>query len=152
MLRGKNKREDFLAREYFTSKPIYSKADVFATGVLLYYMLVGEFPFKGGGFIFLIWLQDNNLDRISNIRKHEFDTSKLEALQIDPSLIEFIDKLLMKNPGKRPDFEEILQHQLMGDLNVHNLTTSTQDVKLENRLSKLIKEAKLSEVQMALHE
>ena len=48
ILKGKNKREDFMAREYFTSKAITTKADVFSAGVLLYYMLVGEFPFKGG--------------------------------------------------------------------------------------------------------
>ena len=58
----------------------------------------------------------------------------------------------MKNPKDRPDLEEILQHQLIKDLNNHTQSTSTKDIKLENRLKKLTKEVNLSEIQTILHE
>lgn len=114
---------------------------------MLYYMLVGEFPFEGGEPD-----PENNLDRISNIRKNEFKADKLEALKIDPSIIELIRSLLAKNPNQRPTHLEILKHPKVVELESLEESPSQQDTGLRRRLDKYRNEEPLDELQQVIHE
>lgn len=73
-----------------------SKADVWALGVLLYYLLTRKYPFRASN---------------DNVLFHKIRSDKPNLWIInDPDAVALLDKIFNKNQDLRPSCEEILRH------------------------------------------
>ena len=78
-------------------------ADMWALGILLYAMLSGKFPFKGG----------SDRELYKNIAKGEFAFSSSCTLSSKAKAL--IKQLLQMDPNKRPTCDEVLADPFMSD-------------------------------------
>lgn len=79
------------------------KADVWATGVILFNLLTGDLPYSGATVYLLM-------------KSIEEDPVPFPNLQAYPNLDNFLKFLLEKDPGKRPTASELLNHPLFHEL------------------------------------
>lgn len=87
---------EYLAPELILQKPYSYPVDIWALGILTYEMLIGTTPFY----------DDNRTKMYANIISAEPYFPK----SMDRRIIDFIQKLLTKNPKKRPTFDELKSH------------------------------------------
>ena len=85
-----------MAPELHLKKSYDGKVDIWAIGVIYYYMLVGKLPFKG---IRLYDLENNRIEDDPVFPKSKFISSRSQKL---------ILKLLEKNPDNRYTTKEVL--------------------------------------------
>lgn len=87
----------FQAPEIATGKETFdgTKADVWAAGVTLFFLVTGKYPFSGGNVFHLF----------ENIAKGAFDLP-----QVDPLLRDLLAKMLTKDPCDRISVYQISQH------------------------------------------
>lgn len=88
----------YVAPESISGKQCDGKADMYSLGVMLFEMLAGEVPFKMNG-----------QDLISILKKHIYDQPpRISSLVagIPPKLEDLINRLLEKEPEKRPSAVE----------------------------------------------
>ena len=64
--------ENFIAPEFFNKESVDDRSDIFSAGVLLYFMLSGEFPFKAGNqqtnSLYYQWLSEYIIYRFKKIK------------------------------------------------------------------------------------
>ena len=98
-----------MAPEILSGKSYGRQADIWAIGVLLYVLLVAEFPFKG----------INILDEIKTRCSSSFsfyDVGKVRGIKSKKQeilLLDFFQHLFEIDPAKRFSIHQILNHGLM---------------------------------------
>ena len=90
----------YMAPESFKKSKCSYKIDIWAIGIIIYYLLVGELPFYG---------DRNNKDEIeTKIISGKFDfPSNIVISKIAKNLIR---QILVKDPNRRPTLNQILEH------------------------------------------
>jgi calcium-dependent protein kinase len=90
----------YMAPEVLTRK-YGPECDIWAVGVIMYFMLSGEMPFTS----------DNRKDLFRKIRKEPINLALPEWEGLSSSSKDLVEKLLIKDPKKRITITEALQHQ-----------------------------------------
>lgn len=76
------------------------KTDLWSVGVMLFYMLVGKFPFEG----------ESHAELFANIQNNKYDEISLKKARCSADAKNLVDKLLVKNEKKRYGIDEALSH------------------------------------------
>lgn len=87
---------EYMAPEIFENKPYNEKVDIWSLGILIYELLHGNSPFKGGSV----------LDIYKNILKGKLEFKK----NLCNSVKNLISQILQYDMNKRPSIEQILIH------------------------------------------
>ncbi|KAH0795803.1 AGC family protein kinase [Histomonas meleagridis] len=87
---------EYLAPEVLLQKPYNYKIDIWALGILTYEMILGTTPF----------FDENKVKMFTNIVSGELYFPP----ELDRRIVDFIQKLLTKNPEKRPTFDQLKSH------------------------------------------
>ena len=93
----------YMAPECFINNKDYKvdgRIDVWASGVILYGMLHGSLPFKGG----------NNYEIIEAIKEGKFKVDPLIEKNISEGCLEVLKLCLDPNPKSRVTMEELADH------------------------------------------
>ena len=85
--------DEYIAPEMYLGGPITEKCDVWSFGVLLYCMLVGQYPFHGS---------------VEKIKIGKWDIP--EDCAITSEAHDLLSKLFVLDPYSRISFEEVLRH------------------------------------------
>ncbi len=92
------------------------KSDIWVCGILFYLLISGNTPFVG-----------NSRDDLKNaIVNKKLKISPLKKKGVSKVLIELIQKMLIKNPSKRPDCDELLKSDFFKEDEI-NLNLSFND-------------------------
>lgn len=91
---------DYVAPEILSYEPIHIGSDMWSIGVLTYVILTGCSPFAG----------DNKQETFLNISQVNVDFPSELFGDISKGAIDFISKLLVRNPEKRMTARECLNH------------------------------------------
>lgn len=87
---------EYMAPEIFENKPYNEKVDIWSLGILIYELLHGSSPFKGGSV----------LDIYKNILKGKLEFKK----SLCNNVKNLINQILQYDMNKRPSIEQILTH------------------------------------------
>eukprot|EP00096_Caligus_rogercresseyi_P010756 TRINITY_DN4015_c0_g2_i1.p1 TRINITY_DN4015_c0_g2~~TRINITY_DN4015_c0_g2_i1.p1 ORF type:complete len:668 (+),score=177.23 TRINITY_DN4015_c0_g2_i1:176-2179(+) len=91
---------EFVAPEVVNFEPIGYATDMWAVGVICYVLLSGLSPFMG----------DTDLETMANVTIAEYDYEDEVFENVSEPAKDFIDKLLMKEKGKRYSCKSCLSH------------------------------------------
>uniref|UniRef100_A0A3Q0KKC3 Serine/threonine kinase n=1 Tax=Schistosoma mansoni TaxID=6183 RepID=A0A3Q0KKC3_SCHMA len=92
---------EFVSPEVISYEPVSPAADMWSLGVICYVMLSGLSPFLG----------DSQGETLANIIRVKYNFDYTEFAEISNDAMDFIRKLLVKDPRKRMTATECLQHQ-----------------------------------------
>ncbi|XP_071743068.1 uncharacterized protein [Lepeophtheirus salmonis] len=98
---------EFVAPEVVNFEPIGYATDMWAVGVICYVLLSGLSPFMG----------DTDLETMANVTIAEYDYDDEVFDNVSDYAKDFIDKLLMKEKGKRYSCKSCLQHPWLNNFN-----------------------------------
>ncbi|MCQ2817017.1 MAG: protein kinase [archaeon] len=120
----------FIAPEILRGKAYDSKCDLFSTGVILYLLLCGEYPFNG----------DSTKELFKNIvnQKVEFKEDVWKTISDDAK--DLLIHLLEKDPAKRYDSRKALDH----DWIVKNIKAVNEKINVVSKenIAKVVKNIK----------
>lgn len=91
----------FIAPEILSENGYDFKCDIWASGILMYLTLFGRFPFEG----------DNAQQIFEKIKSDKLNIPTKDASRFSPECIDFLQKILEKNPKKRLSAQEALAHK-----------------------------------------
>ncbi|KAJ8279677.1 hypothetical protein COCON_G00067430 [Conger conger] len=91
---------EYVAPEILNYEPISTATDMWSIGVLAYVMLTGTSPFLG----------DDKQETFLNISQINISYTEEELEGLEPSAIQFMKSLLIKEPQARATAEACLQH------------------------------------------
>ncbi|XP_045610149.1 uncharacterized protein [Procambarus clarkii] len=94
---------DYVAPEILLYEPITKKTDMWSLGVLTYVLLTGFLPFGG----------DTDQETFLQISRGELDFPEELFEDISPEAINFIQRLLVRQPERRMSAQECLSHAWM---------------------------------------
>lgn len=94
---------DYVAPEILHYEPITTRTDMWSMGVLTYVLLTGFLPFGG----------DSDQETFMQISRGELDFPNELFEDITPEAIDFMKKLLIRQPEKRMSARECLNHPWM---------------------------------------
>ncbi|XP_076065454.1 uncharacterized protein LOC143039386 [Oratosquilla oratoria] len=94
---------DYVAPEIIHYEPITTKTDMWSVGILTYVLLTGFLPFGG----------DTDQETFLEISKGELDFPDELFEDISEEAIEFIKRLLLRQPSRRLSARECLDHPWM---------------------------------------
>ena len=104
-------------------------SDVWALGIILYYLLIETFPFEG----------KSERELFDNIIQGEFDIFKLEPFPEEGELLELI---FMSSEDKRPSASEILENPILKKIDISILIDKDRIAELEaKKAAELLREA-----------
>ncbi|CAH8537700.1 unnamed protein product [Schistosoma margrebowiei] len=92
---------EFVSPEVISYEPVSPAADMWSLGVICYVMLSGLSPFMG----------ESQGETLANIIRVKYNFDYTEFAEISNDAMDFIRKLLVKDPRKRMTATECLQHQ-----------------------------------------
>ncbi|OHS98689.1 CAMK family protein kinase [Tritrichomonas foetus] len=86
--------------EIITSQKYNEKADIWSLGILIYYIVVGEFPFYS-----------TNIQHVFHlIVESDFTFPDRVLARISPQLQDMINSMLIKDAKERPDIVRLMEH------------------------------------------
>uniref|UniRef100_A0A2P2I3F1 Serine/threonine-protein kinase PKH3-like n=1 Tax=Hirondellea gigas TaxID=1518452 RepID=A0A2P2I3F1_9CRUS len=94
---------DYVAPEILHYEPITTRTDMWSLGVLTYVLLTGFLPFGG----------DSDQETFMQISRGELDFPNELFEDVTPEAIDFMKKLLIRQPEKRMSARECLDHTWM---------------------------------------
>ncbi|KAA0202191.1 hypothetical protein HAZT_HAZT007829 [Hyalella azteca] len=94
---------DYVAPEILHYEPITTRTDMWSLGVLTYVLLTGFLPFGG----------DSDQETFMQISRGELDFPNELFEDITPEAIDFMKKLLVRQPERRMSARECLKHPWM---------------------------------------
>ncbi|XP_030065624.1 serine/threonine-protein kinase 17B [Microcaecilia unicolor] len=120
---------EYVAPEVLNYEPITTAADIWSIGVISYMLLTGESPFLGAD------KQETylNISQVNVVYSEEIFAS------ISDLAIDFIQTLLVKNPGERATAEACLSHSWLQQgefINLHCLERTICTSPVEERMLK----------------
>ncbi len=92
---------DYMSPEQAHGKPVEHTSDLFSLGALMYAMLTGKPPFQAAGPM-----------AIMNKVCHEKHPSITTAANIPPNVVRLVDRLLAKDPSRRPPSAQQVAEQI----------------------------------------
>ena len=105
--------------------------DIWSSGVLMYCLLCGHFPFEG----------ESEEEIVSKILSHKFEFDIESFNGISEEAKDLISKCLIYDPNKRINIHQALNHRFFNDLKEAKKFTAEDKIKLSN-LKKLSKHSK----------
>lgn len=111
---------EYMSPEQAMGKEADHRADLFAFGVILYYMLTGESPFKGATLI----------ETMTRICTHQQVSVREVSSEIPRQLSGYVDFLLEKDPLNRPESTREVAASLKGFMSELPDSTSPWSVQL----------------------
>ena len=134
--RTKKNFNDIIGTLYYCSPEVLANnynetCDIWSSGVLMYCLLCGHFPFDG----------ENEDEIVSKIlsHKYEFDIESFNGISEEAK--DLISKCLIYDPNKRINIHQALNHRFFNDLKESKKFTAEDKIKLSN-LKKLKKQSK----------
>lgn len=100
---------DYIAPEILMNKNHDSAVDYWSLGVMIYEMLFGEPPFHG----------KTESETFTNILRRKLIFSK--GVELSPEVIDFMQKLLIVDPSKRMNYNDVRNHPWMKGVDFDNL-------------------------------
>ena len=104
--------------------------DIWSLGVVFYCLVSAEMPFKG----------DNRPELLKQIKSKSVNTTLLAKKGASDALIDFIQVILTKDPGKRPSAEKLLKHPFFDTVKINStklLLSSFDEMKSFVKMNKL---------------
>ena len=110
------------------------KCDVWSIGVILYLLLVGQAPFDG----------DDDDIICQKIIQEEIDYENSKIKSLSPEAVDFLKKLLQKDPDKRISSSQALEHAWIKKFAPHTRVNRAFSRKIYKNLSNFREESQLS--------
>jgi serine/threonine protein kinase len=108
--------------------PYDQSVDMWSFGAVIFHLLCGRAPVMGRG-------DDRGAQMLNNIMTKDVDFQPLRDQGVSEAAIDFIGRLLNRNPALRPKETDCLQHPWLRDLPDHCDYTGTEEVSdVENHL------------------
>lgn len=104
--------------------PYDQSVDMWSFGAVIFHILCGKPPVAGRG-------DDRGAQMLNNIMTKEVDFEPLRQVGVSDVAIDFIAKLLNRNPSLRPKEAECLRHPWLRDLPNHCNYDDVEDAPLE---------------------
>lgn len=92
---------DYVAPEIISKVPYGTKADIYSAGVIVYVLLCGQLPFPG----------DDYQEKGFSIRNRDVEFEYKYFYNVSEEAIDFVRKVLVKDPKKRMSVDEALNHK-----------------------------------------
>ncbi|OHT05213.1 CAMK family protein kinase [Tritrichomonas foetus] len=115
----------YLAPEIVKNKPYTKAVDIWSTGILIYKIVTGRFPFE---------------DISMQLLLHKITSSKLSFPPgMDPDLVDLLQKMLSKDPKNRITAEQMKLHPYLKNFDFDQLDNIPEEVH-DNEIKELAKE------------
>ena len=109
----------YVAPEVLQDKPYDSKVDLFAIGIITYLLVAGFLPFDDEK-------SESEIARQTVYKPTPYPKKIWNKISNEAKM--FVDNLLSKDPDKRMNLQEVLQHKWLSKFSMNNVNENNNDV------------------------